>query len=380
LSKPAIPGQRLEPETAPGYQPSRASDEGGLWDIMNRYEADLRTSRFLVRDPALNQYVRDVTNRLAGDYRSDIRVYLTRTPYFNASMAPNGMMQVWTGLLLRVQNEAQLAAILGHELGHYLRRHSVQRWRDMRAKADFGAFLSMGLALAGAGAAGSAVQIMLIASIFAYSREHEREADSMGLELMADAGYDPAEASKVWQHLIQELAARETKTPREVIFASHPAPEERLVTLRSQAVERTQKNLLAAYATFEERYGDQLREPRRWMLRDEVRLRQFGPSLALFDQLLEGQPADADVLFAKGEVYRLRNEGNDVATALRCYERAIDTGRAPAEAHRSMGFIYQRRRDYPNARAAFEHYLRLQPDADDGDAIRSYINDGTRGA
>ena len=55
---------------------------------------------------------------------------LVRTPYFNASMAPNGMMQVWSGLLLRVDNEAQLAAVLGHEIGHYLARHSVERLRD----------------------------------------------------------------------------------------------------------------------------------------------------------------------------------------------------------------------------------------------------------
>lgn len=379
LSKPAVPGQRLEPEAMPGYRPSMASDEGGLWDMMNRYEAELRNSRFLVRDPELNRYVKEVTARLAGDYSPDVRVYLTRTPYFNASMAPNGMMQVWTGLLLRVQNEAQLAAILGHELGHYLRRHSIQRWRDMRAKADFAAFLGMGLALAGAGAANSAVQLILVASIFAYSREHEREADTMGLELMADAGYDPSEASKVWQNLIQELSAREQKTPRDVVFASHPAPEERLGTLRDQAVERKQKNLLAAYATFEDRYGEQLRSPRRWMLRDEVRLRQFGPSLALLDQLLQGHPHDAEVLFAKGEVHRLRNEGEDVTQALQNYERAIATNHAPAEAHRSMGFIYQRRRDYPNARQAFERYLQLQPDADDRDAIRSYISEGTRG-
>jgi len=50
-------------------------------------------------------------------------------------MAPNGMMQVATGLLLRTANEAQLAYVLGHELGHYRRRHSMQRWSDFQAKA-----------------------------------------------------------------------------------------------------------------------------------------------------------------------------------------------------------------------------------------------------
>ena len=56
-------------------------------------------------------------------------------PQFNAMMAPNGMMLVWSGLLLRVENEAQLAAILGHELGHYLERHSVEQLRAAKDRA-----------------------------------------------------------------------------------------------------------------------------------------------------------------------------------------------------------------------------------------------------
>lgn len=379
LSKPAVPGQRLQPEAMPGYRPSLATDEGGLWDIMNRYEAELRTSRFLVRDRELNAYVKDVACKLARNYCPDVRVYVTRTPYFNASMAPNGMMQVWTGLLLRVQNEAQLAAILGHELGHYLRRHTIQQFRDARAKADFAAFLSMGLAMAGVGAAGNAVQLIMLASIFAYSRDHEREADSMGLELMADAGYDPGEASKVWQQLIEEMDAREHKTPREVVFASHPAPEERLGTLREEADTRKAQAPQASFDAFKARYRDTLRQQRRWMLRDEVRLRQFGPSLAMFDQLLRVDPADGDVLFAKGEVYRLRNDGDDPTRALETYDKALASSGAPAETHRSKGFVYQRQRDYPNARRAFERYLEVVPNADDRDAIRSYITQGGAG-
>ena len=69
------------------------------------------------------------------------QVHLVRTPLFNASMAPNGMMQVWTGLLLRVDDEAQLAAVLGHEFGHYLARHSTERLRDAKSRSAFGAFL-----------------------------------------------------------------------------------------------------------------------------------------------------------------------------------------------------------------------------------------------
>jgi predicted Zn-dependent protease len=66
-----------------------------------------------VRDPALNAYVRSVLCKVTDDYCRDVRVYIVDVPYFNASMAPNGAMMVWTGTLLRVRNEAQLALVLG---------------------------------------------------------------------------------------------------------------------------------------------------------------------------------------------------------------------------------------------------------------------------
>ena len=98
-------------------RPALETDEGGLWGMMDREETRLRRSPFVVRDAELNKYLQDLVCRLGGDHCPDIRVHVVRTPLFNATMAPNGMMQVWTGLLLRAENEAQLAAILGHEIG-----------------------------------------------------------------------------------------------------------------------------------------------------------------------------------------------------------------------------------------------------------------------
>ena len=102
----------------PGERPALASDEAGLWMYMEDMERRLATSGRVINDPALNDYIRDVLCRLAPAYCSDIRFYVVRTPHFNASMAPNGFMQIWSGLILRAQNEAQLAYILGHELAH----------------------------------------------------------------------------------------------------------------------------------------------------------------------------------------------------------------------------------------------------------------------
>ena len=57
-------------------------------------------------------------------------------PHFNAGMFPNGLMLVNTGFLLRIQSEAQLAAVLGHEVGHYVKRHGMKRQLDAKAKTD----------------------------------------------------------------------------------------------------------------------------------------------------------------------------------------------------------------------------------------------------
>ena len=129
--------------TAPGrlVRPDSASDEGGLWALMDREETRTRRSPFIVREAALRAYLVELACRLAGDHCQDLRVYTVRNPWFNAMMAPNGMMQVWTGLLLRVENEAQLAAVLGHEIGHYVQRHSLARLQDAKSRSAFMALM-----------------------------------------------------------------------------------------------------------------------------------------------------------------------------------------------------------------------------------------------
>ena len=155
-----------------------------MWALMDREERNLRKSPLLIRDAALKDYVQGIACRLGGEHCPDIRVYLMRTPHFNASMAPNGMLQIWSGLLLRMENEAQLAAVLGHEIAHFLMRHSLQRLRDIKDKAAAGQVLGL------FGLVGALGQLAVYASAFAYQRDHENEADRIGSILMHKAGYD----------------------------------------------------------------------------------------------------------------------------------------------------------------------------------------------
>jgi len=354
----------------PGYRPPPGSDEKGLWDLMRRAERQLKRSRFVVRDATLNAYLNEITCRLGQKHCPDLRLYVLRTPQFNASMAPNGMMQVWTGLLLRCNDEAQLAAIIGHEMGHYLRRHTIARWRDAREKADVGIFLGLGLAAAGMGWAGDVANLALAASMFAFSRDQEREADEIGLELMRKAGYKTIAAAEVWEQLVAEFEASTAQRSQNLLFATHPQPEERLAKLRKAAEAINGGSGERGY----ERYRTKLSGVRMQIARDELALRQYGRSELVFDRLLAQSPEDGLLWYAKGEVYRLRADPEDPARAAAAYARALQASGAPPETYRSIMLVELKLGDRGRAQNAFDSYLRLRPDAADAGALRMILS------
>lgn len=345
-------------------RPAIDSDEGGLWALMDREEARLRRSPFVVRDAALNDYLRSIVCRLAGDHCPDVRVHVVRTPVFNASMAPNGMMQVWTGLLLRMDNEAQLATVLGHELGHYLERHSVERLRDMKSRAAFAQFLGL------FGAVGSLGQLGMLAGAFAFSRDHETRADSLGIRLMQRAGYDGQQAAQVWDNLLLELQVTggEDVGKRSPMMATHPPLASRRSALLRLAGDRSGDS-------GEQAYRDAMAAHRLTWLQDEVRRGQFDESLVLLDRLARRAPADAGVLFARGETLRLRATGPDASRALDDLSAAAALPGVPPQAHRSLGLLHRQRGDLPAAARAFESYLSASPEAADAALIRHYLKE-----
>jgi len=188
----------------PGDKPELKTTEAGLWMQMDQVEQKVKKSGKLVTDKKLNSYIQNLVCELAGDYCSDIRVYILNVPHFNASMYPNGMMQVWTGTLLRTQNESQLVAILGHEITHYIKQHSLKRFVDVKNKTNFLSIFNV--ALAGTGAVygidtrglSDLAGLGVMSTISAYSRDHEREADAGGLDLMMKLDYAAEGAPEIW--------------------------------------------------------------------------------------------------------------------------------------------------------------------------------------
>lgn len=372
----ALDPRTILPTVTPGYQPAD-KDERGLWMQIEQVEEDAKRSNFLIRDPALNKYLAGLCCRLAGDFCPDVRVYVFRTPFFNASMYPNGMMHIWSGLLLRTRNEAQLAAVLGHEIGHYLRQHSLKRWREIKSKSSVASFVSLPLAVVSGGLGSLALQMALIGSIFANSREDEREADAYGIKLMEKNGLAPDQASLIWKQLIDEREAtakgqgKKKAKAEPVFFATHPQSAERMGTLAADAKAMTDP--AKGYDTGEARFREAVGPLRASFFDDQLKLEDFGATQFLLEQLAS-DGWSGELLFYKGELYRQHAANGDLQTAIEAYRAAEAKGDAPAEVQRGLGYALLKSGDKAAAKSAFAAYLVRRPDAPDRPMIEYNLN------
>lgn len=360
------------PDVTPGEQPAPASVEADFWMITDNAEKQIKNSGRRVMDPALNAYVSRVVCAVAGPYCGDIRVYIIRVPDFNASMMPNGAMQVWTGLLLRARNEAEFAYIIGHEIGHYLRRHTLKRMADLRAKTDALVFFQLAVGAAGVnyGYVGNFAQLLAMASLSSFSRDQERESDSVGFRLLVDGGYDPYQAAPIWRRLIAEAEAAADDTGGSVFFASHPAPEERAETLEKLAEESAAKG-----ETHEARYLEAILPIRKQLFRDELRSRRFDRLQVVLDQHFESAARVGELHYIQGELYRLRGEDGDAALAIDAYRRALAQDGAPPESHRDLGLMLMKKQQTGEALDQLRAYLEAAPKAEDRAMVMSYISE-----
>lgn len=360
----------VEQDIEPGARPPLESDEAGLWLVMDRVERELVTSGQLADDPRLQEYVREIGCRVAPHYCEDVRIYVVEQPDFNASMAPNGFMTVWTGLLLRCENEAQLAAVIGHEIGHYQRRHSLEMWRSVRATSNAMMVFSVATAMAGVGSAGSLGQLVALGQLMAFSRENEREADELGFQMMAAAGYAPEEASRIWKGLMEEREAADADEPF-IFFATHPPSEERFETLNRMAENMASPGTDRGRERFLEITGPHRGE---W-LETELKRRRYARVQVLLDRLMQGEGGAGlgELHYYQGELLRRRGDEGDLEKAVAAYRQALEYPGAPAKTWRDLGFAYWSLERVPDARDAFERYLAYAPEARDGAMIRSYV-------
>ncbi len=208
--------------------------------------ADLKRTQPIVTDPAVNRYVQCIAQgiiKALPEDRGSWEVVVFQNPSPNAFALPGNKIGVNSGMLKVARTQGELAAVMAHEVGHVLADHANERLTQQLAvqgglalvdlfSEDPGAMKSQ--VLRKALGLGAEVGILL-----PFSRTHEKEADAIGLDLMARAGFDPRESVKLWEN----MAAASKGQPVEFL-STHPSHE-----TRSEELEERMGPALKTYET-----------------------------------------------------------------------------------------------------------------------------------
>lgn len=184
----------------------------------DQFNEKLKRDGLIYRNSEVSRVVerigREVIPQAGGDVQ--FRFFVIKHPAVNAFALPDGSIYVHTGLLAMLENEAQLATVLGHEVAHVIHRHSLEQVLTTR-KTLIGTHIT-DILLTGVGLSGFAY-LGAAAGLASYNRDQEREADISGLSYMADVGYSIAEAPKIWALMQKQPGVAAIKSS---IYSSHP--------------------------------------------------------------------------------------------------------------------------------------------------------------
>ena len=361
----------IEHEIPPGYEPSEARDEQGIWMELEEYEIQLNKSALLVRDPEIVNYIQQIVCRVAGPYCNDIRVYVVRNPGFNASMTATGMMQIWTGLIVRATSTDEIAAVIGHEIAHYTRMHTLQRFRKLKSGATVGTIFDLGIGVL-TGIPSPIGQSMAAMNSLSFSREQEQEADLLGAQLLAEASLDPHAAYQVWEKVAAEERAAEVKRREPGLFSkTHPDAEDRIAAAKLWVNARY--GAPDAHYVADGRLLDVMNKHYYFLMEDQIDTNRFGRTKELLERHSAIGVEPGVIYYFYGEMFRQRNGEGDRQNAMSAYRHSIETGNAPADAYRNLGYLSVKEKDMASARDYFKAFLEAEPDASDRAMIEFYL-------
>lgn len=364
--------EALTHKIPPGYEPGPEREEQGLWSEMEDLELSVNKSALLLRNGDLVDYINTIVCRVAADYCEDVRVYVIRNPSFNASMMPNGMMQIWTGLILRASSTDEIAAIVGHEISHYTRLHSLERLKVLNKTMSAGLIFDLAVVTTEVGVPMGRMSAAL--GTLAFSRDKESEADVLGAKLMADAGFDPHASYMLWEAFLEEQKAAVSKgIPVPGFMSTHPPTEKRAMRLRDVVTRNYGPSSLGQYA--DQPFLDVLGNSYMLLMGDQLETNLHSRTLEILDRHERIGVDPSLVSFFYGETYRQRDADGDRNLAMAAYQESIEHGRPPPEAYRNLAYLLLKETERSAASSAFRKYLELAPDASDRAMIEFYLKD-----
>lgn len=219
------------------------------WQLGQQFHRDISRQLRLVDDPAANEYINLVGQRLtARTYYRQLpwRFHIVDNAEINAFAIPGGHIYVHTGLVRATDNAAELASVLAHELSHGVARHGTENLTK-----QYGFSIVAGLVLGNNPPVYQQILAQILGGgLFAkYGRDAEREADRLGIQTMYEAGYDPTGSVTMFQELLAERKSSPSGISK--FFSSHPVTEERIANARAQiAALPPRQNLLLQDSQF----------------------------------------------------------------------------------------------------------------------------------
>ena len=220
------------------------------------YASQINAQLPIVQDAEINRYVNvlgDSIANLADNRGLDYHFYVVNAAEVNAFAVPGGFIYVNRGLIDRTQNLSQLAGVLGHEIGHVVRRHSVKQMEKANT-ANIGVMLGCTLInVCGNQAAAAAINIGGSALFAKFGRDDEREADAEGIKNVIRAGINPNGIPQMFEILLNERARNPSAV--EGWFATHPGEEERIQETTAM-IAQYDPAILRSLTTNSTRYND----------------------------------------------------------------------------------------------------------------------------
>ncbi len=340
-------------------------------------------------DRLFQEYVARVGHGLVPEWVDDdidFNFSIVDDSSLNAFALPDGTIVVHTGLLATLENEAQLATVLGHEIAHVTHKHGYRGYKRARKMQ----WLALGAAIAGAaidanrsqwdGPSGTrtlvelGAALSLTAAVNGHGRNLEDDADRIGLNYVLDAGYDPFEAPEVWRIFNKHSGDRNEAA--NWFFGNHSTHRARISNL-TREINRYYRGHLddAELTRNQDEYDRMVVRLRRHNAIQDYHLKEYRNAYTAFQKILENDPNDAEAHLYVGKIL-WDTEGRDMAEdVLFRYRRAAELDPSYADPYREMGFVYYSLGDRTRCIESLEKYLHMAPHAADAQEIRGYLRD-----
>lgn len=374
------------------FAPDR--DERALWARAEHEDAVLRERAARHDDPELERYLAAIGDRLTPDRvrlagGPGFRFRVLRDPALNVFALPDGRLYVHTGLLSRVENEAQLAMVLAHEMAHVIHRHALALAREGGLPrillAVPGPAVSTGedagTAVIGQTASvilGQGLRLAALAAMQGYGPDRERDADAAATGMLVRAGYDAREGAEAFAVLRSGVETGDRlerfRLGRGTELAERSAVAAALVAFH-------QGGAASGAAPDDGEFRQRMRPVVREDARENLKAGRFALARRQLDRVLALTPDDALAHLHYGDLHRLQAQrapdagtrAEHIARAVERYQRAAVLDPTLPDPHRQLGLLHYQQGDSARARAAFERYLALGPDAPDARRIEEYL-------